>query len=176
MTKNRATKYRDRRKRYSNNSENPNQNVCAHHVARCLGVSDQVRYLHNLQDLLRATRKKWSVRSRKSVWTTKYKKIPLTVNQFLKHFNDFNELAEGQKSVVKKHYWCPSSKEPWIEQTTSSISISAYIVYVKGHVLLVNHHGEVHVDTAPKKGTDRRKILKLYAVGQPYKSVEAVEE
>ena len=176
MTKNRATKYRDWRKRYSNNSENPNQNVCAHHVAHCLGVKEKVRYLHNLGDLLRAARKKWNVRSRKSVWATKFKGVPFTMNQFLKNFNDFNEHAENQKSITRKDYWCPESEVDWVEKTTSSISISAYIVYVKGHVLLVNANGEVHVDTAPKTGTDRRKILKLYAVGQPYKKVEAVEE
>ena len=176
MTKNRATKYRDRRKRYSNNSENPNQNVCAHHVAHCLGVKEKVRYLHNLGDLLRAARKKWNVRSRKSVWATKFKGVPFTMNQFLKNFNDFNEHAENQKSITRKDYWCPESDQFWTEQTTTFISIHAYIIHVERHVLLINANGEVHVDTAPKTGTDRRKILNIYAVGKKYKVQKAITE
>ena len=176
MTKNRATKYRDRRKRYSNNSENPNQNVCAHNVAHCLGVKENVRYLHNLGDLLRATRKKWNVRSRKSVWTTRFKGKPFTVNQFLKNFDMFNHWAEDQKSITLKDYWCPESDQPWTEKTTSWVNIYAYIIHVERHVLLINSDGEVHVDTAPKTGADRRKILNIYAVGKKNKTQFAVTE
>ena len=50
----------------SNNSDNPNKNVCALAAARFLGVDQEVRYLHTVDDLVRASRKRWVVRSRKS--------------------------------------------------------------------------------------------------------------
>jgi hypothetical protein len=50
----------------SNNAANPNQNVCAQAVARALGVADAVRYLHTAEDLHRAARTRYSVRSVKS--------------------------------------------------------------------------------------------------------------
>jgi hypothetical protein len=46
----------------SNNPVNKNKNVCALAVATILGVEDQTRYLHTIEDLLRAIRKLWSVR------------------------------------------------------------------------------------------------------------------
>lgn len=51
----------------SNNKHNPNQNICALAVARALGVNDNVRYLHVMEDLVRAARTKYTVRSRKSL-------------------------------------------------------------------------------------------------------------
>jgi hypothetical protein len=52
------TMYRDTAKADSNNEENANQNICAQAVARALGNSDQaVRYLHNIDDIVRAARK-----------------------------------------------------------------------------------------------------------------------
>ena len=98
------------------------------------------------------------------------------MNQFLKNFNDFNEHAENQKSITRKDYWCPESDQFWTEQTTTFISIHAYIIHVERHVLLINANGEVHVDTAPKTGTDRRKILNIYAVGKKYKVQKAITE
>jgi hypothetical protein len=53
-------------KERSNNRINPNQNVCAHYVAKALGVDGMVRYLHWYSDVLRAIRKKFDVRSVKS--------------------------------------------------------------------------------------------------------------
>lgn len=50
----------------SNNAANPNQNVCAHIVARALGVADAVRYLHTADDIRRAARTRFSVRSVKT--------------------------------------------------------------------------------------------------------------
>ena len=50
----------------SNNSHNPNQNICALEVAKRMGVNDNVRYLHTVSDIVRAARTKYSVRSRKS--------------------------------------------------------------------------------------------------------------
>jgi len=50
----------------SNNSVNPNKNVCVYHVANALGVAAKVRYLHLMDDLIRAARTIYTVRSRKS--------------------------------------------------------------------------------------------------------------
>jgi len=53
-------------KERSNNSHNPNQNICALEVAKRMGVNKNVRYLHTVKDIVRAARTKYSVRSRKS--------------------------------------------------------------------------------------------------------------
>jgi len=51
----------------SNNAENPNKNICAFRVARMLGVDQEVRYLHTIEDLKRAARSRFSIRSVKSM-------------------------------------------------------------------------------------------------------------
>ncbi|MCP4520936.1 MAG: hypothetical protein GY827_04460 [Cytophagales bacterium] len=51
----------------SNNSNNPNQNICAQAVAKALCVDTKVRYLHTITDCVRAARKSWNVRSRGAV-------------------------------------------------------------------------------------------------------------
>lgn len=38
-----------------------------------------------------------------------------------------------------------------------------YVIMVKGHVLLMNHKGDVIVDTSPRKA-DRREVLEFYGV------------
>lgn len=50
----------------SNNEENPNQNACGLAIAKALNVHNNSRYLHTLEDLVRASRKRWLVRSCKS--------------------------------------------------------------------------------------------------------------
>lgn len=51
-------------KRTSNNSSNPNKNICALRVAEVLGVAGKVRYLHTISDLVRASRTRFKVTSR----------------------------------------------------------------------------------------------------------------
>ena len=58
--------YRAKWKAESNNEANPNQNICTQAVARWAGVQDSVRYLHTNNDLKRALRTRFSVRSVKS--------------------------------------------------------------------------------------------------------------
>jgi len=53
-------------KKNSNNQQNVNKNVCSLAVAKALKVDEEVRYLHTIHDLIRAARKKWIIRSRKS--------------------------------------------------------------------------------------------------------------
>ena len=50
----------------SNNPRNTNKNVCGLMVASVLGVSNTVHYLHTIQDLVRAARTRFTVRSRLS--------------------------------------------------------------------------------------------------------------
>ena len=57
---------RNKLKAGSNNSLNNNQNICTQAVCRWAGVDHLVRYLHTRNDVKRALRKKYSVRSVKS--------------------------------------------------------------------------------------------------------------
>lgn len=50
----------------SNNAENPNKNICGLRVLEALGVADQVRFVHVMDDVVRAARKRFTVRSRMS--------------------------------------------------------------------------------------------------------------
>ena len=50
----------------SNNPDNPNKNLCGWAVARALGVDEATRYIHTIEDLQRAIRSLWSLRSVKT--------------------------------------------------------------------------------------------------------------
>ena len=50
----------------SNNPDNPNKNLCGYAVARALGVDEATRYIHTIDDLQRAIRSLWSLRSVKT--------------------------------------------------------------------------------------------------------------
>jgi hypothetical protein len=54
---------RKKLKEESNNSSNPNKNVCGLAIASALGVSVATRYIHTWSDLQRAIRHMWSFRS-----------------------------------------------------------------------------------------------------------------
>jgi len=58
---------RDKLRSQSNNRDNPNKNRCALAIARALGVENEVKYLHTIDDLKRAASKHYSVRSVKSM-------------------------------------------------------------------------------------------------------------
>lgn len=60
------TTHRARQLKASNNPDDPRQNICARQVAVALGVAHLVRYLHTIEDLVRALRRFYTVRSRKS--------------------------------------------------------------------------------------------------------------
>jgi hypothetical protein len=57
-------------RRQSNNSVNPNKNICVLACAKFLKVDENVRYFHYLKDLVRAARMNYTVRSRKSTLAT----------------------------------------------------------------------------------------------------------
>lgn len=50
----------------SNNPVNPNKNICVLAVAKALGADNETRYLHTYEDLVRALRTRYIVRSRTS--------------------------------------------------------------------------------------------------------------
>ena len=50
----------------SNNPDNPNKNMCGYAVAYALGVHEATRYIHTIEDLQRAIRSLWSLRSVKT--------------------------------------------------------------------------------------------------------------
>lgn len=63
--------FRQKCRARSNNEVNPNKNICCHAVAAAFGVADTTRYLHNLEDIERALRFRYSVRSVASYCETK---------------------------------------------------------------------------------------------------------
>ena len=123
---------RDKRRAKSNNPRNTNKNVCSLAVANALGVGGDTRYLHTMDDLKYAIRKRWSCRSVKSA--LKVEPYQTTVTQAVK--------------AMRKH---------------KADNLVAYVVYVPGHVLLIDESGDVAVDTDPRKG-DRRRVGEVYGV------------
>lgn len=59
-------KRRQKFRNNSNNEVNRNKNICGLAVAQVLGVSSTVHYLHTINDVVRAARNKFTVRSRLS--------------------------------------------------------------------------------------------------------------
>ena len=102
----------------SNNPSNTNKNICALAVAKNLNVSEEVRYLHTMDDVVGAARRKWVVRSRTCAFKIK-------------------QLAFVKTAVKGGDVWPHEGKSP-----------VAYIVYTPGHVLLLNGDGTTNVDTA----------------------------
>ena len=82
----------------SNNEVNPNQNICTQAVARWAGVEDSVRYLHTNNDLKRALRTRFSVRSIKSA-LGKAKTVGAARKVIAKLFADRNDLIAIYVSV-----------------------------------------------------------------------------
>ncbi len=164
--------YRERQIKKSNNKDNPNQNVCAQAVAKWLGVANKVRYLHNIDDVVRAARTKFTVRSRLSEAKKLLPKKKLTVSQFRKIAKDIYEKAYGGE-VRKAKWYCPTEGRWWIEETRTCYDPAAFIIRTPDHALALDTEGEVVVDTSPRK-SDRRTITHVYMVcwGEPTKTEE----
>lgn len=126
---------REYAKQNSNNPVNSNKNLCALAVARAFKVHDYVRYLHSSDDIVRALRKCYTVRSRKS-------KLPkgCTVGQARRHcLGITNELLN------------------------CGFRVWGYCVVVDGHVLALDADGNTHTDTAPRK-RDRREVIHFHVI------------
>ncbi len=57
---------REKFKKHSNNISNTNKNICGLAVATTLGVANATRYLHTMDDIVKAARTRFTVRSRLS--------------------------------------------------------------------------------------------------------------
>jgi len=109
----------------SNNSDNRCKNICALAVVSALGLENTVRYLHTYEDVKRACRNSFSVRSVKSMVKSK--------------------TAGGARKMM------------------SELGAKYYIVWVDGHVLMMDALGKTIVDTAPRL-RDRRKIVQIHGL------------
>lgn len=67
----------------------------------------------------------------------------------------------SRKSAFKAKTVKQYSRE--IANKAIEAGLSGYVVVVKGHVLLLNKHGEVHVDTAPEY-TARKEVQAIYGL------------
>jgi len=120
----------------SNNSSNPNQNICALRVAEHLGVHNQVRYLHTISDLVRASRMRYTVRSRMSKVKGK------SVGGARKTLAQLSETEQMQGRMGK---------------------VRGYIIRVEGHAIYLNSDGSTQVDTDSRL-RDCRRITHCYMV------------
>ena len=162
--------YRENQISESNNPDNPNQNMCAQAVAKWLGVAEKVRYLHNVDDLVRAARTKFTVRSRLSEAKKLLPKKKLTVSQFRKIAQDISDKAYGGE-VRKAEYYCPDNHKNWIQETRTCYDPAAFILRTPNHAIGLDSTGKVVVDTNPRK-SDRRTVTHVYMVcwGEPSKT------
>ena len=119
----------------SNNPDNPCKNICGLAVAKELGVDSSVHYLHRVQDLVRAARTRYTVRSRMSSVRAK------TVGSIRKELDNLSEKQYDNGSKI----------------------VFGYLIRVDRHVLLLNEHGRTIVDTDQRK-RDRRMVTHLYIV------------
>ena len=118
--------------------------VCTSTVLACLGIPvSSYHYSGTKHQMLAIARRKWSVRSAKTALGR-----PKTVAQAMLE----EVIVTAQKRAIKAK-----------RHTFDLCDVRAYVVFVPGHVLLVNRRGEVHVDTAPRT-RDRREVTGIYAV------------
>lgn len=121
-------------KKRGNNPDDKNKNLCTSAVAKALGVADNTRYLHTKEDLLRALRKAYTVRSCKSKLGTS-----LTIGSARKKLS---AIAAGD---------------------TKSIGFMTVVSGKMWHVLFLMNDGSTEIDTVPRKN-DRRKIEYCYQI------------
>ena len=141
---------RQKMKKGSNNPKNPNKNTCGLMVAKALKVDDTVNYLHTINDIVRAARNKYTVRSRSSKFRGK------TVGGSRKNFlKEVNRTCEKEGAAV--YGYILRVKTPKAKGSTHT-----------GHAILVDGYANTCVDTAPRQ-RDRRKITHAYIV---YRKIE----
>jgi hypothetical protein len=119
----------------SNNPHNPNQNICVQEVAKFFGVADEVRYLHKMEDLVRAIRIKYTVRSRES--QVRGKTVGKMREKLPKLAQEVNAIAFIARVAHKNGS--------------------------NGHVIALDATGKTFVDTDPRK-RDKRLVTHLYVI------------
>jgi len=113
-----STRTRSFRINKSNNPLNPNKNICALAIAKYFDVDHQVRYLHYMDDLVRAIRKKYTVRK-----ILKYKSTSIVPFLLVQH-----ELKNSKRDVIAN-----------IVEVGGTSNM--------GHVMLLDNRGNIIVDT-----------------------------
>lgn len=134
---------RERWRGMSNNHDNPNKNICTLAVTDAFGVSGNVRYLQTVDDVVRAFRTRYTVRSRKS--------------------------SLGNKLTVG----AVRAKLAQMTYTESCGIVKAYLLRLKygkvGHVILLGRDGSTLIDTDSRK-RDKRQITECFVIlDNPYK-------
>jgi len=119
----------------SNNIVNSNKNICALKVAEYLGVQNESRYLHTINDLVYAARKKFTVRSRESQVR--------------------NKTIGSARAKLKQIYASQCCQ--------AGVKVKGFILRVANHVIFVDTEGNTIIDSDPRK-RDRRKITHCYIV------------
>ena len=91
----------------------------------------------------------WNARTQKNVWADTLRRNGYSVR--------------SRYSKIKKGASVGGIRKTLTKIAMTEGNIMAFVVRVKGHVLVINCEGQTIVDTAPRKA-DRRKVISLYAI------------
>lgn len=121
----------------SNNSENPNKNICTEAICKAFGVHNNVRYLHTIDDCERAFRKDYDI-------------------------VDVTPRFSGQ--VISKIRSCLHHETE--EFNALGYMVFVYMGGPdRGHVILLDKKGKTKIDTMNlHKGFDSRRIEIIGAI------------
>ena len=92
----------------------------------------------------------WNHRTKKNVWDATLRRNGFNVR------SRFSQLGKNEQTVG-------AARKKLVKLASEDVTILAFVVRVKGHVLVVSREGATVVDTAPRK-RDRREILKVVAI------------
>jgi hypothetical protein len=139
----------------SNNPDNPNKNICCLAVAYAFGVADRVRYLHTMNDVKRALRCGYSVRSVKNRVTTAVRK------------GKSDGTLDGVRAIVKRRFETDDTALAILVETSDPITN-------EGHVLVLGKDGSTLVDTAPDGNAKVEGIWGIYKKpGHAYQKINS---
>ena len=127
---------RDYYRNKSNNPSNPNKNICCLAVTDVYKVSDKVNYLQTIDDIVRALRTTYTVRSRKSA---------LRVTTVGKARAKIAHMASTEKDGIVVGY------------------LLRVITNKGGHSIILGQEGQTLIDTLEQK-SDRRRITHCYVI------------
>jgi len=92
----------------------------------------------------------WNDRTKTNVWDATLRRSGFSVR------SRFSKLKANERSVG-------GSRRKLAEVARNEPDLLAFVVRVKGHVLVMDRNGKTVVDTAPRN-RDHRKLLKVVAV------------
>ena len=88
------------------------------------------------------------------------------VQRYLHTIGDLRKAAATRFSVRSVKSYAKSNTVGGARKNLEAIGARGYIVWVDGHVLLLNRVGKTIIDTAPRK-SDRRKIQGIWGLYNP---------